>query len=72
MTATPHSGNPESFRLLLDLLKPGFFANKKLIEEARRKDENPLFIRRTKEEMRDFNGKPIFKNRFTYTYGFKL
>jgi len=72
LTATPHSGNPESFRLLLDLLEPGFFANKGLIEEARRKDENPLFIRRTKEELRDFQGNPIFRKRFTYTHSFRL
>ncbi|ADL58531.1 DEAD/DEAH box helicase [Methanothermobacter marburgensis] len=27
LTATPHSGDPDAFRLLLDLLRPGFFSN---------------------------------------------
>ena len=27
LTATPHKGDPENFRLFLDLLEPGFFAN---------------------------------------------
>ncbi|MFZ2215963.1 MAG: helicase-related protein [Methanothermobacter tenebrarum] len=72
LTATPHNGDRESFRLFLDLLKPGFFANEKLIEEARQKNDNPLFIRRTKEELRDFDGKPIFKKRQTFTIKFLL
>lgn len=31
LTATPHRGDPENFRLLLDLLEPGFFANTKML-----------------------------------------
>ncbi|MBC7109132.1 MAG: DUF3883 domain-containing protein [Methanomassiliicoccales archaeon] len=72
LTATPHNGDKESFRLFLDLLKPGFFANEELIEEARRRNDNPLFIRRMKEELRDFDGKPIFKERKTSTIKFLL
>lgn len=72
LTATPHNGDRESFRLFLDLLKPGFFANEELIEEARQRNDNPLFIRRLKEELRDFNGKPIFKKRETSTIKFLL
>ena len=72
LTATPHNGDRESFRLFLDLLKPGFFANEELIEEARQRNDNPLFIRRMKEELRDFDGKPIFKKRETSTIKFLL
>jgi len=72
LTATPHSGDPDAFRLLLDLLKPGFFANPELIQEARKKRDNPLFIRRVKEELRDFEGRPIFPKRYTHTHSFNL
>lgn len=41
LTATPHSGDPDAFRLLLDLLRPGFFANPELIQESRRNRDNP-------------------------------
>ncbi len=72
LTATPHKGDPENFRLFLDLLVPGFFATKKLMEESIRNRENPLFIRRLKEDLRDFEGKPIFTNRYTKTVKFRL
>lgn len=72
LTATPHKGDPENFRLFLDLLVPGFFATKKLMEESIRNKENPLFIRRLKEDLRDFEGKPIFTNRYTKTVKFRL
>ena len=35
LTATPHKGNPENYRLLLDLLIPGFFADPAMVNEAR-------------------------------------
>ncbi len=63
LTATPHKGDPENFRLLLDLLIPGFFAKPGLIEESLSNRDNPLFIRRMKEDLKDFDGKRIFTNR---------
>ncbi len=72
LTATPHKGDPENFRLLLDLLEPGFFATSDLIEESLRDRDNPLFIRRLKEDLRDFEGKPIFTNRYAKTIKFRL
>jgi len=33
LTATPHRGDPENFRLFLDLLEPGFFATKEMLEK---------------------------------------
>ena len=72
LTATPHKGDPENFRLFLDLLVPGFFATKKLMEESIRNKENPLFIRRIKEDLKDFDGKPIFTTRYTKTIKFRL
>ncbi len=72
LTATPHRGNPENFRLLLDLLEPGFFGTYELIEESIERGDNPLFIRRLKEDLRDFDGKPIFTNRYAKTIKFRL
>jgi len=72
LTATPHKGDPENFRLLLDLLEPGFFAKTGMITEAKDSNDNPLFIRRIKEQLRDFEGKPIFTKRNTYTHKFHL
>ena len=72
LTATPHKGDPENYRLFLDLLNPGFFAKNELVEESIKNKDNPLFIRRMKEDMRDFEGKPIFTNRYPITVKFKL
>ena len=67
LTATPHKGDPENFRLFLDLLIPGFFASPKMVEESLKNKDNPLFIRRLKEDLKDFEGKPIFTRRFPIT-----
>lgn len=72
LTATPHKGDPENFRLLFDLLEPGFFSKTHMITEAKENNDNPLFIRRIKEQLRDFEGKPIFTKRYTYTHKFQL
>ena len=72
LTATPHKGDPENFRLFLDLLMPGFFASLEMVEESLKNKDNPLFIRRLKEDLKDFEGKPIFTRRFTHTIKFRL
>lgn len=72
LTATPHKGDPENFRLFLDLLLPGFFATKELIDESLKNKDNPLFIRRMKEDLKDFEGRPIFTNRYAKTVKFRL
>ncbi|GIW47705.1 MAG: helicase [Deltaproteobacteria bacterium] len=72
LTATPHKGDPENFRLFLDLLMPGFFATNEMVEESLKSKDNPLFIRRLKEDLKDFEGKPIFTRRFPVTIKFHL
>ncbi|MBE3129084.1 MAG: DUF3883 domain-containing protein [Actinobacteria bacterium] len=72
LTATPHKGDPENFRLFLDLLKPGFFATTKMIYESIKNKDNPLFIRRIKEDLKDFEGKPLFLPRHVITKTFSL
>lgn len=72
LTATPHKGDEESFRLFLDLLRPGFFANEEMLRESVERGENPLFIRRLKEDMLKFDGEPIFPPRTVQTASFRL
>ncbi|MCL4543922.1 MAG: DUF3883 domain-containing protein [Chloroflexi bacterium] len=72
LTATPHRGDPESFRLSLDLLEPGFFATPEMVEESIRNQDNPLFIRRVKEDLRDFEGRPLFLPRHVETRAYAL
>lgn len=72
LTATPHKGDAENFRLFLDLLVPGFFSSAEMVEESLKNRDNPLFIRRLKEDLTDFDGKPIFTRRFPRTIKFRL
>lgn len=72
LTATPHRGDPENFRLLIDLLEPGFFATPDMLQKSIEGKGNPLFIRRLKEDLRDFDGKPIFTNRYALTMKYRL
>ncbi len=72
LTATPHKGDPENFRLFMDLLEPGFFASAEMLQESIRNQDNPLFIRRMKEDLRDFEGRPLFLPRHVSTVGFRL
>lgn len=72
LTATPHRGDSENFRLFLDLLEPGFFADPIQIQESIKKNDNPLFIRRVKEDLKDFDGKKLFLPRHVQTKPFRL
>ena len=58
MTATPHKGDPENYRLLVSLLDPRQDA-----WLARIAGQNPMVLRRTKEEMRKPNGDPLYPER---------
>src|SRR3990170_7303987 len=72
LTATPHRGDPENFRLFLDLLEPGFFATTEMVADSIKAQDNPLFIRRIKEDMKDCEGKPLFLPRYVETKPFNL
>ena len=72
LTATPHKGDTENFRLFLDLLQPGFFATSEMLEESIERNENSLFLRRIKEDMKDFDGKPLFLPRYVSTPAYSL
>lgn len=72
LTATPHRGDPENFRLLLELLEPGFFADVSMLTESIQKKDNPLFLRRLKEDLKDFDGAPLFPPRKVETIKYYL
>lgn len=72
LTATPHRGDPNNFRLFLDLLEPGFFATNELLMESIKNKDNSLFLRRLKEDLKRFDGTPIFPPRKVETIKYRL
>ena len=63
LTATPHRGKPENFRLLLKLLEPDLFSNPNMTDVDVYHTKDRLFIRHAKDDMVDMNGKPLFLGR---------
>lgn len=77
MTATPHKGDPENFRLFLSLLDKDVYGDVKSLEEAMRQHAAPFYLRRTKEALVTFpdengNVHPLFTNRDVRTAKFDL
>ncbi|MCJ7761496.1 DEAD/DEAH box helicase, partial [Candidatus Bathyarchaeota archaeon] len=72
LTATPHRGDPNNFRLFLDLLEPGFFATNEMLAESIKHKDNPLFLRRLKEDLKNFDGTPLFPPRKVITCKYRL
>ncbi len=72
MTATPHKGDPENFRFLLGLVDADLFADQQILQRAVERRENPIFLRRLKEDMRRFDGRPLFPPRHAKTVSYEL
>ena len=72
LTATPHRGDPENFRLFLDLLEPGFFSSTEMLAQSIREKDNPLFLRRLKEDLKNINGQPLFPPRHVHTVKYRI
>jgi superfamily II DNA or RNA helicase len=72
LTATPHRGDPENFRLFLDLLEPDLFASRELLMQSVADRDNPLFLRRLKEDLKQADGTPLFPPRHVRTRPFRL
>jgi superfamily II DNA or RNA helicase len=78
MTATPHKGDPENFRLFLSLLDRDVYGDVKSLEEAMRRHEAPFYLRRLKEALVSFPDpetgevKKLFTNRDVRTTRFEL
>lgn len=72
LTATPHQGNVDQFHNFLRLLDPDQFISNKINPQILKLEDSPWFLRRIKEELKDFEGKRLFKNRYPITIPFKL
>ncbi|NJN68310.1 MAG: DUF3883 domain-containing protein [Chloroflexaceae bacterium] len=72
LTATPHTGDVEQFTLFLQLLDADQFASRDLNQRLIQLDDSPWFLRRLKEELRDFDGHPLFTERHPTTVRFEL
>ncbi|MGQ9592637.1 MAG: DEAD/DEAH box helicase, partial [Planctomycetota bacterium] len=72
LTATPHRGDPDNFRLLLALLDPDVFASRESMERVLKEDREQYVLRRMKEELKGFDGKRLFPPRDVLTVGYEL
>lgn len=76
LTATPHRGRRDTFKNLLKLLDEDIFSSDNLVtnrvKEMGENGVNKFFIRRLKEEMKDWNGNELFKERHTKTILYDL
>lgn len=76
LTATPHRGRKDTFKRLLQLLDDDIFATADLATERVRElsmnGANKFFIRRLKEDMKDWDGNALYKNRHTKTTSYNL
>lgn len=76
LTATPHRGRKDTFKKLMQLLDEDIFATDDLaaarVQELEHSGANKFFIRRLKEDMKDWNNQPLYKKRFTKTTAYEL
>ena len=72
LTATPHMGKDSPYHHLWRLLDHQVFGAEEAFRRFPRKARSRHFIRRTKEEMVDFQGRPIFRERHCDTFGYDL
>jgi SNF2 family DNA or RNA helicase len=67
MTATPHKGDPENFRLFLELLDKDVYGDIKSLREAMARKEAPFYLRRTKEALVTFPNPETGKSEKIFT-----
>lgn len=72
LTATPHMGKPFPYFALWRLLDPNVFSTPSALDGVPQEKRGRFFIRRLKEEMIDYDGKPIYKPRLCQTNSFPL
>lgn len=78
MTATPHKGDPEHFRLFLRLLDKDIYADISSLEEAIKNQSAPFYLRRVKEALVSFpdpetgKAKSLFTKRDVRTIEFQI
>ncbi|APF36459.1 RNA helicase [Chelatococcus daeguensis] len=71
MTATPHNGKEEDFQLFMGLLDSDRFEGR-FRQGVHKIDPSDMMRRLTKEELRRFDGSPLFPERKAYTVSYKL
>lgn len=71
LTATPHHGKEEDFQLFLALLDRDRFEGR-FRTGVHRVDTSDIMRRMLKEELVDFEGKPLFPERRAYTVNYDL
>ena len=67
MTATPHKGDPEHFRLFLELLDKDVYGDIHSIDEAIKNHEAPFYIRRVKEALVTFPNPDTGQSKLLFT-----
>lgn len=78
MTATPHKGDPENFRLFLELLDKDVYGDVRSLEAAMRRHHAPFYLRRVKEALVSFPNPEtgevtsLFTKRFVRTANFQI
>ena len=72
LTATPHMGKDSPYHHLWSLLDHRVFGAEEAFRRFPRRSRRRYFIRRTKEEMLDFEGRPLFRERLCDTFGYDL
>jgi len=71
MTATPHNGKEEDFQLFLALLDEDRFEGR-FREGVHEVDVSDIMRRMVKENLRRFDGRPLFPERRAYTVSYPL
>ncbi len=72
LTATPHQGKDYPYYALWHLLEPDVLSTPKAFEGYPAQRRQAHFIRRTKEEMVQLDGKPLYPRRISDTLGYDL
>ena len=71
LTATPHSGKEEDFQLFMALLDRDRFEGR-FREGVHEADTSDMMRRMVKEDLRKFDGRPLFPERRAYTVNYPL
>ena len=71
MTATPHNGKEADFQLFMGLLDADRFEGR-FRQGVHKVDPSDMMRRLTKEELRRFDGSPLFPERRAYTVSYQL
>ena len=72
LTATPHMGKDYPYYALWRLLEPETLGAFEAFADYGASERRAHFIRRTKEEMVDISGAPLYRPRYSTTLGFDL